>query len=601
MFKTLKLVAMLLLRRERIGSAWVLAVLALASLAEMLGIASVMPFLTALSEPEALSQNGSMSIIGHYLAIGNQADNITTLGLVTLGAIVFAAVVRTLAVLAINHYSQKLRMNIGNRALDKLLHQPYFFYSTKNSSELSKKILYDIDQLTNLFFIPFARVVAQTFTAVAVLSLMVFINPFATLTAFFFIVLIYASVYLMTSRIVHILSYQASEANSERFKIVAEAFGGIRELKVFAAEAWFRSAFKSPSAVLTRNQSINATLSEAPRFLIETIAFSGIIVWVILVVHFSGLEGGALAETIPTIGIMVFAGYRILPAAQQIYQGLNAIKFSKPFVQSVYEIIMLDVKTVEMPTDGGGLENLRSQIKLSEVSFHYDGDAGKGLQDFSLTIPAGSTIGFAGATGAGKTTLIDLILGLQFPQKGAIYFDDLRLSEVTLGRWRKLVSLVPQRIHFLDASIAQNVAFGCPADLIDRELVWHCLAVAKLDNEVGRLPYGCDTLIGEAGGKLSGGQLQRIGIARALYRRPSVLILDEATSALDNLTEDRILKSLAHCEPKMTIITIAHRVESLKACEMVYFMEDGQLLACGTFENLIENNQKFRNLVKETQ
>lgn len=598
MIRTIGTVFSLLSQRERVRGAAVVAILILASLAEVLAIASVLPFMTALTATEELERNVVFQSILRAVNLDQTAGLTALTGLIALTAIFVAAILRTFSIYTINIFSQNLRMSIGNRSLAKLLDQPYSFYSEMHSAALAKKVLYDVDQLTNLFLVPFSRVVAQVFVATAIATLLFVVNPLLTIVVALVIGSMYFVAHIVTSRLVSRLSYEASHASSARFKIASEAFGGIKELKVFGAANWFKDAFVHPSQIVTRNQGINATLSEAPRYVIETVTIGAIVLAVVLIDSGGESTGQTLSAALPTIGLMIFAGYRLLPAAQLIFQGLNAIKFSHPFVESIHDVYQLVGKETDS-TESEEKLRLQTSLTLENVSFSHQRKGG-GVSGVSMTISQGSFVGIAGATGSGKTTLIDLILGLHLPSSGAIYVDGVKLEGSHLCRWRRSLALVPQRIQLLDTTVAQNIAFGCSAEALDMRLVQNCADLAQIGDEIAQLPDGFDTVVGENGRNFSGGQQQRLGIARALYRCPSVLVLDEATSALDNRTEHLVLDAIANLRPKITVIAIAHRVEFLKACDVVFLMRDGELIGRGRYDELIDNNAEFRNLIMST-
>ena len=334
-------------------------------------------------------------------------------------------------------------------------------------------------------------------------------------------------------------------------------------------------------------------IANIPRFALELIAFGGML----LIAIYYILEKGSFADAVPIMALFAFAGYRFMPAIQQIYSSLTQLKFITPVLDSIY----VDLINLEKNLEIQRYENLKFNkiIKLKNIYFSYPDVQKYNLENINLEIKYKQKIGIVGETGSGKTTLVDLILGLLNPKKGSLLVDDVLVNDQNKRSWQSLIGYVPQQIYLTDNSIAANIAFGIQEDKIDYEIVQNVAKISNLDEFVTKeLDKGYHTLVGERGVRLSGGQIQRIGIARALYRNPQLLIFDEATSALDNLTEQEVMKAIENLDNKITTIIIAHRLNTVRNCDKIFLFDKGKLLAEGNFEELVKKNRLFSNMIK---
>jgi ABC-type multidrug transport system fused ATPase/permease subunit len=397
-------------------------------------------------------------------------------------------------------------------------------------------------------------------------------------------------------------------ANTERFQAVGEAFGSVKEVKVLNREAHFLSRYEPAAGVFAHAMAKSQIFSQVPRYAIEGLAF-GIIMAAILYLL---ARGHGVQSVLPLASAFVVAGYRLLPALQNIYQGIAQWRFN----QSVLDTLTKDlsVHQAHKPENTGmanqdetatGIDEqnnaskliFKHALELRNLSYHYPAADAPSLDNVSLTIARNSFVALTGATGAGKTTLADIILGLLEPSAGEIYIDGTRLGPSNRAQWQANLGYVPQDIYLTDSTIASNIAYGLPCEAINRKAVERAARIANIhDFIVEKLPKGYDTIVGERGVRLSGGQRQRIGIARALYHDPSVIVLDEATSALDNETERRIVNELDAMRGGRTLIVIAHRLTTVQKCHEVFLLHDGRIAARGSYGELIRRNTEFSYL-----
>ena len=390
------------------------------------------------------------------------------------------------------------------------------------------------------------------------------------------------------------LGQERAHANLKRFQMAGDAVGGIKDVKILGLEQAYLDRFRKPALAVAEIDAETSAIGEVPRYLLEAIGFGGMLLFVIVMLA-SG--SGDLGKVLPILGVYAFAGLRLFPSLQQVYGSFTSLRFARPTLDRLHADLM------EARSSGGGIPTgaepaplgLQRALELADVEFAYPRAERAALRGLDMTIPARTTVGLVGGTGAGKTTVVDLVLGLLEPQGGEIRVDGVPISRENRRAWQRAIGYVPQAIFLTDELVAANIAFGLPPEQVDRAAVERAARVAELhDFVMTELPQGYDTPVGERGVRLSGGQRQRIGIARALYHDPDVLIMDEATSALDNLTERAVMDAVHNLGHAKTIILIAHRLSTVRACDTIFMMERGQVVAQGSYDELIAANQTFR-------
>jgi len=383
------------------------------------------------------------------------------------------------------------------------------------------------------------------------------------------------------------------KANKDRFIAVNEAFGGIKEVKVNGLEDYYTDNFSRPSKIYARNQASAQLIAQMPKFLIEGIAFGLLLVVLLYYIYI----GESLNNILPVVTMYAFAAYRLLPALQQLYGSFSQIKFYSPSLQS----ILFDLSEFKNPNNFvSGSKNLdfKNELNLKDITFYYPNSIKPTLYKINLSITVNSTIGFVGSTGSGKTTILDIILGLLDPQEGQLLVDGELINYTNRRQWQKIIGYVPQQIYLSDDTIASNIAFGVPKEEIDLNAIEKAAKISNLHEFVIKdLEEGYNTIIGERGVRLSGGQRQRIGIARALYYNPKILILDEATSALDNVTENAVMESINNLNNEITVIIVAHRLTTVMNCDIIFCIENGTIKAKGTYNELKDKVDIFKSVL----
>jgi ATP-binding cassette, subfamily B, bacterial PglK len=438
------------------------------------------------------------------------------------------------------------------------------------------------------------QLLAHSTIALFLIILLIIVDPILSLIVALVLGGTYSFIYMTIRRYLSRIGADRLAANKKRFQVAHEALGGIKEVKIFGREFSFFSRFINPSYRVSRNQANSQVAALIPRYILEIVAFGGIL----LITLYLFRSHGNFNQVLPLLAVYTFAGYRLIPALQNIYQDLSKLRFGLPALNLLHKDI-LEFKENEQPIKEPISKPmvLRKSITLKDIIFTYPGAHTQALQELDLEIPAKSTIGLVGATGSGKTTIVDIILGLLWPDKGKLLVDNIPITQENVRPWQRALGYVPQHIYLADDSVAANIAFGIPPEDIDMNAVTRAAKIAELHEFVTEeLSKGYNTLVGERGVRLSGGQRQRIGIARALYHDPDVLIFDEATSSLDNLTEKAVMKDLHNLGLTKTIILIAHRLTTVKNCHLIYFIEHGKLKAKGTYNELVEQETSFRNM-----
>ena len=524
-------------------------------------------------------------------------DFFITLGLGVFAFIIITAVYRTLTYYAMNRYIEMCRHSISTRLLETYLRQPYTFFLDRHSGDMSKNILSEVDQIIGSIFHPAYNMVANSLVLIAITVLLLLVDPWLALLAAGLLGGLYALVFLGLKHKLTRLGGIRVVANKERFMAAGEVFGGIKDIKLLGREQSYLSRFEIPSHQFAATQASHATLYQVPNFLIEAIIFGAILLLTVtLMMGAGGLGSQALGQILPILGLYALAAYRMKPAVQNIYQGFASLRYGQAAIDSLYADLHPDNAPAPLPTTTSPAPlKAKHSIALQHLGYTYPKAAKPALIDLNLEIPVGAAVGLVGSTGAGKTTLVDMLLGLLRPTQGAITVDGVPVLDAQLRAWQQSLGYVPQEIFLTDTTIAENIALGIPKAQISQTQVERCARMAQVhDFIVHDLPAQYETLVGERGVRLSGGQRQRIGIARALYHNPEVLVFDEATSALDTVTEQAVMDAIDALAHQKTIILIAHRLSTVKNCDQIVLLEQGGIKAKGTFSTLMESNAQFK-------
>jgi ATP-binding cassette, subfamily B, bacterial PglK len=589
----------LLDRRERRNAAILLGLLVLVAFVEALGVASIAPFVAVLANPELIETNPYLAGARERLGGPPPETFVVLLGLAFFVMLIISLALRALGVWARVRFVHNRNYHWSTRLFHSYLRQPYDWFLSRHTSGLSTRVLSETQQVAGQALMPAAHIVAHLLLIAFLIGLLIVVDPVLALATLILIGGGFIGMALAVKNRLEVIGVERQVANCKRFTVAQEAFGGVKEVKVKGLEARFVQRFQKPAQVMASRNIMAGLLSEVPPIGMQGLLFGGMLLALVYLIA----ARGSVNESLPVIAVFGLAGVRLLPAVMALYRESTVLRFNLPALDALSE----DLKQMrESGHDAGyggtGRPNrlrLRSQLSLDNISYSYPGAVGPALKNLTMEIPAYSTVGLVGTTGAGKTTLVDIVLGLLRPQSGYLKVDDDTVTDVNLRSWQRSVGYVPQQIFLADDSVAGNIAFGSTEQEIDLEAVERAARIASLhDFVVNELPQGYQTHVGERGVRLSGGQRQRIGIARALYHDPDILILDEATSALDNLTEKAVMDAVHLLSRQKTIILIAHRLSTVKACDQIYLLDGGRVAAQGRFDELVSQSELFRTMAK---
>ncbi|MBM4235475.1 MAG: ABC transporter ATP-binding protein [Firmicutes bacterium] len=589
----------ILTAREKFQLAALLLAMIITAFTQTLGIASVFPFITLIMQPNLIFEN-------RWLYWTYQTFNFSS----AVSFIIFAGITMFIIIVVSNMISafttwlnfRFVWMNnhrLSRRLLEKYLSMPYPYFLNKNSSELSKNVLADVSQLTGSFMIPLMNIASRGLAAIFIFTMLLWINALASILTILIIGGAYALIYWRVNKNLKQRGEQSLAANLYRFKVVLEAFGGIKDIKVLNREDYFLDQYTHHSYRFARHNSWNAVISQLPRFALEAIAFGGVIIFVLVLL----IQRGEATQVIPLASVFAFAGYRLMFAMQEIFSCFTQMQFSRALFDRIYADFTTPdqegaLTVAQILKDPNGIV-FNHEIVLNNISFTYQNTEQPVVSEINLVIKKNSSVALVGATGAGKTTLVDIMIGLMLPQQGTMLIDQLPLTSENVRSWQRKIGYVSQHIYLTDDTVTRNIAFGIPDQSIDHEKVVQSARLANIDKFIENdLPAGYKTIIGEHGVRLSGGQRQRLGVARAFYHDPEVLVFDEATSALDGVTEDAVLASILSTASSKTLIIIAHRLTTIKNCDWVYMMDQGRIIASGTYDTLLADNKMFRAMAK---
>ena len=594
--QNIKKLSYLLTSDERLRSILLLIMILIMALIDMMGIASILPFIAILTNPDVIETNTILNTVyqtANSFGIENEQQF-----LIAMGIFVFLLLITSISFKALTIYFQirfikTVEYNIATRLLKYYLYQPYSWFLNRNSATLGKTILSEVSNVVGKGLTPMMNLITNIITALTLCILLVVVEPKLTSIVIVTICIFYGLVYRFNRNLLNRIGKEVFMANEGRFKILTEAFGASKEVKVGGLEQIYINQFSKPAKNIAQGTALVNILSQIPRFTLEAVAFGGML---LIILYYMTITGD-IAKVLPIIALYAFAGYRLMPALQKIYISLTSLRFVGPALDSLHDDLK-NLKPIIQSEHGDSLK-LNKNIRLKNIHYNYPNASKTALKNISLSIPANKTIGLVGATGSGKTTTVDIILGLLDPQEGALEVDGKVINKDNKRAWQRSIGYVPQQIFLSDNTVAANIAFGIDTKKINQEAVECAAKIANLHEFImNELPLKYQTTVGERGVRLSGGQRQRIGIARALYHKPKVLVLDEATSALDNLTEKAVMDAVHNSENDITKILIAHRLSTVKNCDKIYLFDKGELKNQGTFEELIKISDDFRESAK---
>jgi ATP-binding cassette, subfamily B, bacterial PglK len=579
-------------QRRLVAGAQVLSIMM--AFSTVAGIASIAPFFSVLGDPNLADHSPFVHWLFVSFGFSSRRGLEIGLGAAFLTLVFTANAINAAGGWAMARLSWLISTDLKLMLLREYMARPFLFHAKSSTASLLNNIIYETNMTSSMLQNIFLLITSCVTASLIILSVML-LNP--ALGAAVCVILGggYAAIYFMMRNQLLRSGAIQSKFHAEQTKIVNEGLGAIKEIQVLHAQRFFERRFEESSWSFARAASQSQVVGRSPKHIMECVAVAGLVAAALL----AGGRGDGVGPWLGQLTFLGFAAYRLLPTLQQAYAATVGVRASR----SGFAEIAPDVRAarrriqVENNADPFWRELPRREIRLAEVRFRYAADLPFAAKDVSLRIPARSAVGLVGPNGSGKTTLVDMLTGLLTPDTGRVEIDGIVLDESNLEQWQSRIAYVPQNIYLLDASIAQNVAFGVPQRDIDRERLLAVAKLAQLDDFVASLPEGYEHQIGERGVKLSGGQRQRIGLARALYTDASVLIMDEATNSLDGLTEQELIATLLRLRGRYTIILIAHRLNTLRGCDAIFELDRGVIVASGSYAELLGKSESFRRLV----
>jgi ABC-type multidrug transport system fused ATPase/permease subunit len=578
----------------------VIASMIITALFQLGGVASVLPFLSVAANPEGFASSQFGFFLVSTLQMTDPRQLVYVTGTLAIISLVLASASTIISQIIVARYVGDLGHWLRMQLLAKYYSQPYLYFVSRNSAVLTKKANADVFFFTSFLLGPLCDFVARLFITVVIVAGLIVVEPVVTLIAAVCFGAFYLTFMRLTRRRVRTINEVSKETSQGLSRLVQQFIAGMRDIKLKGAGPYFLSKVDDLSIRGVKSGVMSAWIAGLPRNLIEPIAFAGTIVWAM-----AALAAGRLDAVLPTLGVMAMAGYRLLPNVQQLYNSLHLVSTNRYAMDELNEELHFSSPAYPvsipkwLPELVGTVDEtplFTEAIELRNVTFNFPGVERPTLQGIDLRIPRGSSVGFVGQTGSGKSTLINILLGLYEPTKGEVLADGKPLDRPVPLKWQTRIGYVPQEILLLDDSLIRNIALGVPDEKIDHKRLQEAIGSAQLQEVIAKMPEGLETQVGERGVMLSGGQRQRVGLARALYFDPEMLILDEGTSALDNETEAKFMRAVESLQGDITVISIAHRLTTVRGCDAIYVLINGKIGEAGTYDELMESKSEFFRL-----
>lgn len=567
------------------------------SISETFSIGIIIPILSLFIDQEKIRTSHILSTLYRFLGVRDVNLFLTILIIIAILVFVFRSAFSIFMAYAQQRNIGKIYIRLTSDVLETYLDKPYSFHLSSNSSELFKNLSFEVGQFITGFLTPIILIGSEVIVLLGIFLFLIYVFPVATfLLVGIFGIIMWSTFYIFKKRI-KLYSAQREKYSGQYYKNALEALHAVKEIKVFNAQAFFIERF-SEAIKRYQNAFIKfSVVSIFPRYLFETAIVSAML----LSVLFSILLHKTFAELILMLTVFGLAAIRLVPSFSKIYSNVNLFHYSKNSLDMVYGVLKeRSNQKLKISILQDVLPGLKEySVDLQNITFCYEGASKPIFDHLSITIPFKQTVAIAGLTGSGKSTLIDIAMGLLMPSQGNLSYRGSVINQDNVLEYRKRIGYVPQNLCLIDDTISANIAFGIPIDKIDSERLKRGIKIAQLEPFIKDLPQGLNTQIGEKGIRISGGQKQRVGIARAVYRNPEILILDEATSALDRYTEVKLYAALRDFNKELTILLVTHRMDTLQHADYIYVMDSGKIVDQGSFKALLENSDIFRKIIHQ--
>lgn len=572
-------------RRGQFGLLLILMIIA--SFAEIISIGAVIPFLAVLTAPERIFQMPIAQPVIKFLGLTSSSSQLLLPLTISFGiAAIFSGAIRLFLLWASMRLSYATGADLSINIYRRTLYQPYSVHVARNSSEIISGITSKTREVTNSLT-SILNFISSVIILLAILITLVTVDPVIALSAFGGFGLLYGLIIRVTRKNLVANSQRISLESTRVIKSLQEGLGGIRDVLIDGSQALYCQIYRNSDVPMRQAQGKNAFVSSSPRFALEALGM----MFIAVLAYFLARQPDGIAKAIPVLGALALGAQRMLPISQQAYGAWSSIQGSQASLNDALELLNQSLPDY---VDKPPVQKLpfNAQIELRNLSFRYNPETPWVLKNLDLSIPKGSRIGFIGVTGSGKSTLLDIVMGLLSPTDGILEIDGQPISTGNNRAWQTHIAHVPQAIYLADSTIEENIAFGISKDKIDHERVKRAAQQAQIDDIIETWAKKYQTYVGERGIRLSGGQRQRIGIARALYKQADVIIFDEATSALDNETEQAVMQSIESLGDDLTVLIIAHRLTTLKNCDMIVELANGGIKRIGSYDEIVSNEKK---------
>lgn len=561
---------------------------------EVAGIGMIPAFVSIVASPEKVLDYELTKPILSFLNITSSSD------LLIWGSVMLVSIfiLKSIYVLVFNFFEARFIFNrryiLSHKMMTNYMQAPYTFHLQRNTAELLRNITQEVNIFVNIVVTNILGMAKEGIMAISILIFLFVMEPMITLIVMAISGMGAGSFIFFTRLKLKRYGIEQQHHRGEMIRAVNQGLGGIKDARVLNREPEFIEKFRSEVFKSSRLGAYTRFIQQIPKPVVETTAVIGMM----LISAFMVWQGRSMAVIIPILTLFAMAIVRLMPAVQSLSSKYTSLKYNMASIDPLFD----DLKELEKVTSAFRKDRkskkrskLKEKIEARNVYYKYPGSDEQALNGVSFIIPRGQAVAFVGASGAGKTTVVDLLLGLMEPRKGDILVDGKDIHK-NLSAWQRNIGYIPQSIYLADETLRKNIAFGVPENEIEDEKVMLAIKSAQLTDVVDRMPLGLDTMIGEDGTRLSGGQRQRVGIARALYHDPQVLVMDEATSALDNITEKEITKAIEALVGERTVIMIAHRLTTVQNCDLLYLMSEGEIVDAGDYDELLNRNREFRKM-----
>lgn len=595
MIDSLKKIYSLFSKKDRIKFFLIFILMLVASLFEVLGVGMIPAFVVTMAEPEKVLGMQYVGAVLKYLGI-TTAKSLIFSGAIALFLVYIA---KNLYLTYFNYVKSKFvyrrKIYLQNRIFKAYMTAPYTFYLSKNSAELLRNVRSEVTSMISGTIFPVFDITLKVIMFTLIITGLLLLEPLITMITVL-LMGVCGYIFLRYTQEKTLESGKTQRyARGDMNRMVLQGLGGFKDSRVLNREKLFLQQYDRYAKNNMKASIYQTVVKSLPKPIIETLLVLGILSITLIMVS----EGREFSEIITILTLFGVAAVKLMPIFNSLIQQITTIRYSAYSVYAIFEDLeLLENKYKDFRKkilrDAEKIP-LKKEIVLDNVSYRYPNSDEYAVKNISLTIPKGHAIAFVGESGAGKTTLVDVILGLLSPESGHIYVDGKDIDETPRG-WMKNIGYIQQSNYLMDEKIFRNIAFGIPDKEIDNDKLDRAIEAAQLRDLIEKLPRGLKTRVGERGVRLSGGQQQRIAIARALYNNPQVLVMDEATSALDNITEKFVIEAIERLRGDRTIIMIAHRLTTVRNCDMIYMLEEGEIIANGTYDELLETSSEFRKM-----